>query len=158
MLVLIVSSCNKDNLNPGDGARIGDYLPGFALNNLDGDTVHLSDFDGKIVLVELWASWCSYCNTEAPVLNTLYNRYKTENFEIIGISIDKNKTDWKNKVKHHGITYTQVNDPRGFDAPVVEAYNVESIPKMILLNADGQVVLITTKAADVEEYLQRVYP
>jgi len=155
--ILLVVSCKKDNALPQYGAGVGDLLPEFTLKNTDGDTVRLSDFNGKIVLIEMWASWCGYCNTEAPALNALYADYKAKSFEIIGISIDVNPSAWKNKVKDHGITFTQVNDSRGFDAPVIEAYNVSSIPKMILLNEDGVVVLITTKAIEVKAYLQRQF-
>ena len=153
--ILLVVSCKKDNALPQYGAGVGDLLPEFTLKNTDGDTVRLSDFNGKIVLIEMWASWCGYCNTEAPGLNELYADYKAKNFEIVGISIDSSPSAWKNKVKDHEIIFTQVNDLRGFDAPVVEAYHVSSIPKMILLNEDGVVVLITTKAIDVRAHLQQ---
>jgi len=154
-VLLLIFSCNKQDTSPRVGAGVGNILPEFALKNADGDTVRLSDFNGKIVLIEMWASWCGYCNTEAPGLNELYADYKAKNFEIVGISIDSSPSAWKNKVKDHEIIFTQVNDLRGFDAPVVEAYHVSSIPKMILLNEDGVVVLITTKAIDVRAHLQQ---
>ena len=128
----------------------------YKLTDINGDSISLTDFDSKIVLVEVWASWCGYCNTEAPGLNQLYTDYNDQNFEIVGISIDTDKSAWKNKVDSHNIVYTQVNAPLGFNSPVVEAYDVKSIPKMFLLNENGEIILITTKASEVGSYLSRI--
>ena len=61
--------------------------PDFALHNVDGEVVHLSDFQGKIVMIDFWSTWCPPCRTEAPVLSEAYEAYRSKNVEFIGVAI-----------------------------------------------------------------------
>ena len=63
----------------------------FEFRDPDGKKVRLSDYRGKIVLVDFWASWCAPCRKQMPALISLYDRFKNKNFEIIGVSFDNNK-------------------------------------------------------------------
>ena len=152
-LLLSVGCIKSDELT--EGANVGDYLPNFTLKNQNDQQVNLEGFRGDIVLVEVWASWCGYCNTEAPELNALYEDFKDSGFQIIGLSIDTDHNAWIKKINDHAINYVQVNDPEGFDSKLMNSYNVQAIPKMFLLNEWGQIVLITTKAQGVRDYLSQ---
>lgn len=152
LIVLFFGSCQKDD-QVTTGSRVGEYLPDFVLENENGEAIALSDFKGQIVLVEFWASWCGYCNAEVPELNALYSDYKSSGLEIIGISIDTNRDAWINKLNEHGIQYTQLNDPDGFESPLVKSYGISSIPKMYLLDENGLVLLVSTGAIKIRDYL-----
>ena len=68
---------------------IGSVAPEIALPTPEGDTLRLSDFRGKIVLIDFWASWCGPCRRENPHVKKLYEKYKDQGFEILGVSLDR---------------------------------------------------------------------
>lgn len=156
--LLTVTSCKKSETTFINEYRpaVGYLAPKFSLPDKEGIVINLSDFSGKVVLVEFWASWCGYCNEEIPELNSIYSDFQSQNFEIIGISIDTDKQAWLDKVEATGIEYTQVNDTDGFSAQVVKDYEVEYIPRMFLINEDGYIIEITNSAADVRATLNEI--
>ena len=152
---LILVSCNKSSDDITVGNKVGNLAPAFSLQNVNGDTVSNSDFNGKYVLVEFCASWCGYCKAEFPELNEIYSDYKDKGFEIISLSIDENREPWLNMIEEHNIEYVTVNEPLGFNSPVVKDYGVLSIPRMFLLNEKGEIILSTTKASAVREAISK---
>ena len=85
--------------------KIGDSFPDVQLQNNKNATVKLNTFKGKTVLVDFWASWCAPCRMANKKLVKMYDQYKGQNFEIVGISIDIDKSKWlkaieKDKMKH----------------------------------------------------------
>ena len=137
--------------------KVGHIAPDFSVRDKDNNLVSLSDFTGKVVLVEFWASWCSYCIAEIPNLNKMYEDYQSENFELIGISLDTDPDEWLKKVQDKNIQYTQLNDPGGFSSDVALSYEVSSIPKMVLVNEEGYILMITNNASDVQVYLENLF-
>ncbi len=155
IVVIILStlfSCNKssDSEIPGEdeiGIKVGQTAPGFTLSDKNGIEINLNDFKGKMVLVDFWASWCSYCRAENPELVSLYSEYKDKGFEIIGISIDTDRNDWLKAIDDDGIEYIQVIDQNGFESPIVDQYGVSSIPSMFLLDQDGVIIRVSAQAS-----------
>lgn len=148
-IAFFVVSCNKNNDTPGVGTKVGDIAPEFSLKNADNELVSLSDYKGQLVLVEFCASWCSYCKAEFPELELIYDDYKDKGFEIISLSIDEDRDAWLKMISDYNMQYVCVNDPEGFDSPSIEAYGVETIPRMYLISESGIIVYITTKADEV---------
>ena len=152
---VLFASCLKDK-PPEEkviGAAPGQVLPVFSLPDKNGTVVSMADYSGKTVLIEFWASWCGYCLAEVNDLNSLHSDYKEKNFDIVGISIDTDRSSWLKKVSDHKIAYTQLIGENGFDSEFVIACDLKSIPKMILVDSDGVVLLVTTRASKVREYL-----
>jgi cytochrome c biogenesis protein CcmG/thiol:disulfide interchange protein DsbE len=130
-----VKSNNTDNavVNPVD-----DKAPDFALKSSDGKTVKLSDYKGKVIIIDFWATWCPPCRKGIPDLISIQNDYKND-VVIIGISLDGEKTikDVPGFIKTYGINYTIVYG----DDKVVAAYGgIEGIPTAFVVDKKGNVV------------------
>ena len=83
----------------------GEKAPNFKIKNQAGGEIELTDFHGKYLLLDFWASWCAPCRTENPKILELYNRFKNTNFTILSVSVDESKENW---IK--AINYDQIND------------------------------------------------
>ena len=108
----------------------------FTLELLDGDTLTLSDLRGKVVMVDFWASWCTPCRQEAPVLEQVYQEYDRAEVEFIGVNIWDLEDNAPQYVADFGLTY-----PSGVDAPGAIAidYGVRGIPEKFFIGRDGVV-------------------
>jgi peroxiredoxin len=129
-------------LNAAKTTTIGSIAPDFTLNTPDNRPVRLSDFRGKYLLIDFWASWCGPCRMENPNLVKAYNSYKNKNFEILGVSLDQpgDKTAWLRAIEKDQLTWPQVSDLGGWQSSVARQYNISTIPQNLLLNPDGVII------------------
>lgn len=127
----------------------GAIAHGFSSNDINGTPLSLSDFKGKYVLLDFWASWCVPCRKGNPHLKELYAKYKDSGFEIIGISDDDSKPEaWKKAVEKDGIGIWKhvlrgmKRTETGFDRTEDKSdwYNVHSLPTKILIDPTGKII------------------
>lgn len=137
---VMLTSCKEkdDNLNPIP--ENGTVAPDFTLESNDGNTISLSDLKGKVIIVDFWASWCGYCKAENPNVVRLYNQYHDHGLEVLGISIDQNKEDWKTAIAEQQLPYLHVIDTQAWNAETVMDYGVNSIPHLALIDRNGNLV------------------
>ena len=128
------------------------------LPDMNGKKIKLSELKGKVVLIDFWASWCIPCRKSNPGLAKLYADYKSKGFEIYGISIDDNKDAWKKAVGADKITWTQVNDPGGWDAPIAVKWNLNQIPASFLLDEKGVIIAVDPIHREIEAQLKKRLP
>lgn len=130
-----------DRLNLLDPLYIGLEAPDFTQKTPDGMDVSLSDFKGKYVLLDFWASWCGPCRRENPYLVKAYEKYKDKNFTILGVSLDtdRNRQAWLDAIKQDGLIWTQVSDLRTENA-AANLYKVVGIPQNYLIDPQGKIV------------------
>lgn len=131
-------------------------LPDIALPAVNGDTVRLSSQQGKVVLLDFWASWCGPCRIANKGLVKLYGRYKAKGFEIYSVSIDDNKTNWEKAIRKDKISWIQVNDPGGWDAPTARRWEINAIPTTLLFDKSGRLVAIDAEGKDLERWLDKL--
>ena len=130
--------------------------PEFTLETLDGDSITLSDFNGKVVMIDFWASWCPPCRQEAPSLAQVYKEYQDKGVEFIGISIWDRLNDAKDYDHVFGITYPTGLDSKG---TILVDYSVRGIPEKVFIDAQGQLIAKFIGPSDVEglrETLDRI--
>ncbi|MCE5287041.1 MAG: TlpA family protein disulfide reductase [Pelosinus sp.] len=119
------------------GVQIGNLAPDFTLRTLDGQMVNLSDFRGKKVILNFWATWCPPCKAEVPEFEKFYQEQQSDNIEIIAVDItdqEKSKEDVADFIKAYGITYPVVLDEKGTAA---STYRISAIPTTYILDAQG---------------------
>ena len=129
----------------------GKMAPDFKLPTPDGDTVALSDYRGKYVLVDFWASWCGPCRQENPNIVRMYNRFKGKNFEILGVSLDKERAGWVKAIADDQLTWKQVSDLKFWDSIVTGLYAIQSIPATLLVDPDGKIIARNLRGPELEE-------
>lgn len=120
--------------------KIGDNLPSITLKNTQNQDVNLALFKGKVVLLDFWASWCAPCRIANKEMVKLYKQYGSANFETVGISLDDSKTQWLAAIKTDKITYIQLNQAKGFYAPIAETFGIDEIPSSFLFDKKGKLV------------------
>ena len=120
----------------------------FSQKTLDGKTIALSDFEGKYLLIEFWASGCGPCRYSHKELRKLYKRYQPKGFEILGVSSDINKSDFENAVKKDSIMWTNVSDLKGSQNDAFLLYGISGLPTYILLDKKGTII----KNSAVEDF------
>lgn len=129
--------------------KLGDTFPDVQLQNDKNTTVKLNSFKGKTVLVDFWASWCAPCRVANKKLVKLYDKYRNQNFEIVGISIDTDKTKWLKAIEKDKLKHQQLIDPKGFDAKTAITFGVEALPAAYLFDASGKLIAINPTEAQI---------
>lgn len=121
---------------------VGQKFTDFTMNDPEGKEVKLSDYvgKGKVVLIDFWASWCGPCRREMPNLVEAYKQYKGKNFEIVGVSLDRDLESWKKGIADLKITWPQMSDLKYWDCEGAKLYAVSSIPHTVLVDAEGTIV------------------
>ncbi len=113
---------------------VGRTAPEFALKSFDGDEVKLSDFRGKTLLVNFWASWCHPCREEAPVLERTYMSLSGKQVEFIGINIMDDRKNAEEYIKSFGGSFVNIYDPEN---RIHLDYGVGGVPETFFVNPDG---------------------
>ena len=107
---------------------------------VDGREVDVSKLQGKVVLIDFWATWCGPCVAELPNVLKAYKELHPKGFEIVGISLDSDKAELAAFVKEKGMEWPQYFDGKGWQNEISGKYGINSIPAMWLLNKKGMVV------------------
>lgn len=138
-LILVFSpSCKKKETTINKELTIpavGNRAPSFMLKDVRGNNVSLSDFKGKVVVVDFWTTWCSWCKETTEELEKLHNNYKDRDVVFLGISMDSGSNPEKkviNFAEKHGLTYLMLID----DGGVSKSYQVNKLPTTYILDKD----------------------
>lgn len=139
-----------------ENVQVGKVAPEFALPDTAGVSVSLSDFRGKYVLLDFWASWCPPCRRENPNVVKAFNDYKDKNFTIVGISLDNNKSKWLKAIADDNLTWTHLSDLKYWDSEIPALYGVRGIPANVLLGPDGVIIAKNITGEDLHKTLGEV--
>ena len=139
-----------------EGLNIGKQAPLFSQADPDGKSVSLQSFRGKYVLIDFWASWCGPCRQENPNVVRTYQKFKDKNFEILGISLDQDKTKWLKAIQDDQLTWAQVSDLKYWRNAVALQYGVQSIPANFLLDKEGKIIAKGLRGLALEQTLEQL--
>lgn len=149
-LIEKVATLDKDFLKPGTEA------PNFTLPTPEGESLSLKDMRGKYVLVDFWAAWCRPCRMENPNLVRMYKKYHDKGFDILGVSLDKDREKWLSAIEKDNLEWHHVSDLKQWRSEVVEKYQIKGIPFAVLVDPEGKVVATNLRGEQLEEKLKEV--
>ena len=137
--------------------KAGTTAPDFTLKTPDGQSLSLSQFKGKTIVLDFWASWCPDCRKEAPDVVRLYNEFHSDKIEFIGISMDTNVEAWKKAIAQYDIRYPQASELKKFkETDISKSYGVQWIPSVVVVSPEGKVLLSTVELHKVEKLLKEL--
>jgi thiol-disulfide isomerase/thioredoxin len=110
--------------------------PAFAVNTLDGQHISLDDLNGKVVLIDFWATWCGPCREALPHMQQIAKKFQGQPLVVLSVSLDSDEQKWKDFITKNGMTWVQYRDGR-FTGPVANLFGVKAIPQTFTIDADG---------------------
>ena len=132
---------------------VGAKFPDFEEKDLDGKPLSVSNYKGKILLVDFWATWCAPCVFDLPNVIKAYEKYHDKGFEIIGISLDDSEEKLRSFIKDKNMTWSQYFDGAGCKNKLAQKYGVQSIPATVLLDGDGKIIGRDLRGEKLDEAL-----
>ncbi len=133
---------------------VGQPAPEFEAYTPTNKTVKLSDYRGKYVLVDFWASWCMPCRKENPNLVRIYNTYKGKGFDILGVSLDNNPGSWMRAIEEDKLTWTNVSDLKAWSSDLIINYRIKAIPSSVVLDPQGKIIAKNLRSKELEDLLK----
>jgi len=142
--------------SPNQPLDIGYIVPDFNAPSPDGVIINLKKELGKVTLLEFWASWCAPCRRENPNLVKIYNRHKDEGFNIIGVSLDKNKNQWTQAIADDYLTWKHVSNLKFWQDPIAKLYNITAIPASFILDQDGKILAKNLRGSQLASKISKL--
>ncbi len=151
-LLMATQMSNENGLQKAiTGKAIGD----FSLTDLDGETISLSSYQGKYVLINAWATWCPPCRAEMPDLNAFYQQHHDEGFEILAINAGDSWEEASQFAESYGLEFTVLLDQ---DGTVINGLGISGFPTSILVDPSGKVAMIHIGMMLPEDLRNKVLP
>jgi peroxiredoxin len=136
--------------------EIGQPATDFTMNTPDGTPLTLSSLYGSYLLIDFWASWCPPCRKENPAVVAVYKKYHKKGFDVLGVSLDKKKSDWMKAIKADKLTWNHVSDLKFWSNEAGKLYAIRSIPSNVLLDKKGIIIAKNLYGKELENKLKEL--
>ena len=142
--------------SPGPPA-VGEMAPDIELNDREGAPMKLSSLRGKVVLLDVWASWCGPCRHENPTVAKAYQKYEPKGFTVFSVSLDQSKDKWLAAIAKDGLIWNNhVSDLKGWQSAGSALYKVSSIPATFLIDQNGKIIAKNLRGPALEDKLREL--
>lgn len=136
--------------------EIGQPAFDFTLKDLEDKKVSLSDFKGKVVILDFWASWCGPCRSLNPHYVGIYDKYKGKGLEILSVSLDDEVDKWQQAIIKDKLTWTNVSSLKGWECPVAKGYGVTAVPHALVIDSEGIVRGLNVHNKELELLIEKL--
>lgn len=157
---LLLSACNSEKNSALTTAEVTQKAPEIISKGTHSETIKLSDFRNKLVLVEFWCTTSSDCKKNRFELNRVFNEFKNREFKhadgftVFSVSLDTVKENWLSAVEESNVSWTnEVNDLKGWYSEAAMSYAVNTLPKYFLIDGDGTILNKYVAINDLENIL-----
>ena len=152
------NSSNGKNINRylslNKNLKIGDKYVDFSMPNEKGELISLSDFEGKLILLDFWASWCGPCLEEYPALKNAYSEFSKNSFEIVSLSQDRSKNGWLKAIEKNELNWINLWNKNGNNADPYLIYGINGIPDNFLIDKNGIIVARNLRGEKIIETIK----
>lgn len=146
----------KKIADKGRATEVGSMAPDFTLPTPDGGTFTLSSTRGKYVMIDFWAAWCQPCRHENPNVVVQYGKYKDKGFDIVGVSLDREKEAWVKAIADDQLVWHQVSELKFWQSEIAQKYGVTAIPCTFLLDKTGKIIAKNLRGEDLAKKLEEL--
>lgn len=162
-LLFSLSACNDAtpvDMTPAEvirvAAELGSIAPSFTAADTAGRPVALYDFRGKVVLIDFWATWCAPCIADLPSLKERWERYRDQNFVIVGVSLDTNLDQWRSFLRDEAIDWVNIAEGKMWDSEIAARYKLDAIPASYLLDRNGRIMVMNKRGAALDSAISQL--
>lgn len=147
----------KERIEKLRKVAIGVVAPDFTQNDPEGNPVSLSEIIGpELLLVDFWAAWCGPCREENPNVVAVYNEFHDKGFDVLGVSLDRDKDDWLKAIEDDSLTWTHVSDLKFWENEAAQLYAVNAIPANFLLDSEGRIVATNVRGPELRKKVAEI--
>ena len=151
-------SLAREQTEPGAIPLGRNTAPEIALPDPEGDTIRLSSTRGSVVLLDIWAAWCTPCRRENPNLVKAYDLYHSRGFDIYQVSIDKTREAWVKAIREDNLgRWKHVSDLKYWSSMVVPLLKIESIPANFLIDREGRIIATNLRGEMLQQKLAEIF-
>jgi thiol-disulfide isomerase/thioredoxin len=137
--------------------EVSKEAPAITGKSVSGETINLSDFKGKVVILDFWASWCGPCKLEFPYLIELYNKYSDKDFSVLAVNVDENSSNMSKFLTNFGkdVPFKIIYDGAG---KFPDLYKVDALPSSFVIDKNGivQFVHIGFTKSDKDKFVSEI--
>lgn len=154
--LLARAKANLDDMEVLKRLTVGSMPIEFSVKGLDGKSLSLEKYKGKVVLLDFWATWCGPCRSEMPKVISLYNQYHDKGFEIIGISLDESKSALEKYITDNKMEWPQYFEGTKWQNSLAKKYGVRSIPATFVLDRKGKIRYKAVRGRELARAIEKL--
>ncbi|MDE0087967.1 MAG: TlpA disulfide reductase family protein [Candidatus Poribacteria bacterium] len=135
-------------------AWVGLQLPHFSATAVDGTPISVSDYHGKMLVLNFCAKWCGFCAPEIPYLKKVYEEYHNKGLEVIGVSLDENETELRKFIEEHEIPWQQLFDEEGGKGDLAHYFGVTKVPSQWFIDRNRKISSVDTRKEQLSQLVK----
>lgn len=136
-----------------ENVNVDAVAPDFTLQTPEGKEVSMYAVQGKLKIIDFWASWCGPCRMENPNMVKLYGEFKDKGLTVISVSLDEKKDKWEEAIDKDGLTWLHLSDLKGWKGNVVKLYNIDAVPTIFVLDENNRIIAKNLRGKKLEAFV-----